>query len=378
MSISTKQEVMSVFEKLFESNYSDDSPIATIADFWKWFERHADLFYRAIDEGTDIENKFFSPLADQLYKLHERIFFLVGINKETNIAELTFTPDAIIRNIAFVEDLVKEAPQLEKWQFVALKQASDVEGFGVKMFGRDFSNKNIQFYPVEHPEFPDEIDIMAVYDDYDEKDHDDIFNGVCIYLDNALGELKSITMIDNMRVRGPGDDITELIPIEKLDAYLLWREKEFVERYTDITHYSKDDHYGSYEGELENGMPIFAIVNHTLLNWDHKASHPWILVVMVHYDADPETGLPNDKIYKLMEDLEVELMDRLKDVDGYINLIRETGNGLREINFACREFRKPSRVMEEMTIKYAEHFRIEFDIYKDKYWRSFDKFNGEI
>src|SRR5690606_15283427 len=186
LSISTKRNVMSVFNELFKSNSFNNDNIETIADFWKWFKSNADTFYKAIYEGTDIDNKFFSPLADQLYKLHERIFFLVGINKETKIAELTFTPDAIIRNIAFVEDLVREAPQIDKWQFVALKQASDVEGFGVKMFGRDFSGKNIQFYPVEHPEFPDEIDIIAVYDDYDEKDHDDIFNGVCIYLDNSL------------------------------------------------------------------------------------------------------------------------------------------------------------------------------------------------
>ncbi|MVZ64452.1 DUF695 domain-containing protein [Sphingobacterium sp. DK4209] len=365
---------MSIFNKLFKGNSERVSEIQSIVDFWKWFNDHEKEFYKAVQDGKNIEGQFFVPLAEQLSKLHERIYFLVGIHKETKVAELTLTPDAIVRNIAFIEDLVKEAPSLDSWRFIALKEASDIKDFGIKMNNRNYSSDNLKFYPIEHPAFPDQIDLVLVYELYDANLHEEIYNGVCIFLDNALGELKSITSIDNVSVVGPDQEHPDLIPLEKLNAYLTWREKEFVEKYDKITHNSQDDVYSSFEGELEDGLPIFAIVNKTLLDWDYKASHPWVLLIMIHYDGIPENGLPDDATYELMDRLEDDVSNRLPETEGYLNILRETGNGLREINMVCRDFRTPSRVMTEIVKKYANNFKVEFDIYKDKYWHSFDKF----
>ena len=67
-------------------------------------------------------------------------------------------------------------------------------------------------------------------------------------------------------------------------------------------------------------------------------------------------------------------MVKLKDSEGYLNLGRETADSLREIYFACKDFRKPSIVLEEIKNQFASQVDIEYEIYKDKYWQSFSRF----
>jgi hypothetical protein len=70
------------------------------------------------------------------------------------------------------------------------------------------------------------------------------------------------------------------------------------------------------------------------------------------------------------------IMHELKDVDGYLNVGRQTSEGEREIYFACKDFRKPSKVFFNTQKKHPDNFEIEYDIYKDKYWKTFERFNG--
>ncbi|PWB22833.1 DUF695 domain-containing protein, partial [Flavobacterium sp. HTF] len=46
-------------------------------------------------------------------------------------------------------------------------------------------------------------------------------------------------------------------------------------------------------------------------------------------------------------------------------------DGKREIYFACKEFRKPPKVLNSIIKKYGNTLEISYEIYKDKYWQSF-------
>ena len=88
--------------------------------------------------------------------------------------------------------------------------------------------------------------------------------------------------------------------------------------------------------------------------------------------------MPDERIYALMSDIEKEITDELKDFDGYLNIGRQTADNKREIYFACREFRKPSKVLLKIQQKYGESIDLDYDIYKDKYWQSFNRFTNNI
>ncbi|MBA3680236.1 MAG: DUF695 domain-containing protein [Bacteroidetes bacterium] len=349
-------------------------PIKTNSDFWAWFQINQQGFFNTIKNGNNIEKDFFTKLSPKLVVLKEGYYFLSGMYDD-NTAELIITPDGTIENIVFVEELIKAAPSIANWKFTALKQELDIKNASIEMSGYSFNSENLSFYSIEHKNYPDEVDIMIVHNDFKEEDKSTLINGTYIFLDNYLGELNSVTTLDNLKVISKEQAEKELIPIDKLKSYLIWREKEFIEKYTGIRYNTKNDSYSSLEAELENGRPLIAIVNATLLEWDRKASHPWILKAEVKYADNANNGMPDSETYELLNKMEDDIMLELRDADGYLNIGRQTADNSREIYFACRDFRKPSLVLHDHLKKYSGKLDMTYEIYKDKYWRSFERFN---
>jgi len=350
----------------------------SIADFWDWFTKNEHAFFQIVKTGEQIDQNFFSKLSPKIDALRKELYFLTGMYDD-DTAELVVTPDGVIKNVAFVEHLIASAPALARWKFTALKPAiADMEKFKITMYGFTFDIKDMFFYPIQHKYHPDEVDIVIVHPDFTEENKANISHGIEIFLDNYIGELNSIIAIDNLNVTSKELATEELIPLLKLKDYLIWREKEFVEKYTDVRHRAADDTYTAFEGILENDLPIFAIINTTLLDWDGKASHPWIVTLKINYDGTATNGMPDQETYDLMDKFEEELMDSLPIDIGFLNIGRETADNLREIYLACTEFRKASRTIDRLIEEYRDNLQIDYSIYKDKYWKTFERFYKQI
>lgn len=353
--------------ELFHSN-----KIQTNRDFWNWFLKYEETFFNAIKERTDVQTAFFDEISPKLDELKEGIYFMAGMSDD-NTAELILTPDGVVKNIVFVEELICAAPKLVNWKFTALKPPMHTEG-GINMSGYTFDTASIHFCYKEHPNYPDEIDIIVFHKDYNETNEEIIGNGIYIFLDNFLGELNFVTIIDGIEVASEKDAPSKLIPIEKLKNFLIWREKEFIERYEGTRRNTENDNYGSFEGANEEGKTIFAVMNTDLLKWDAKASHPWILRISIPYEGKESSGMPAGEMYDLLDQFEEELVGQLKDYKGNLNVGRKTGSNERIIYFACKEFRKSSKAVFELSQKYASEMQVDYTIYKDKYWQSFRQF----
>lgn len=351
-----------------------DKPIKSYSDFWDWFQKNEKFFFDVVKYQKNIEEDFFDKLSLKLDELKDGYFYLAGMLDE-NTAELVLTADGNTKNIVFVEELVDSAPKIEGWKFTAHKLPSNIKDVNIKMGGYEFNEKNINFYSNEFPEYPDEIDITVIHDDLTEENKPQISNGTYIFLDNFLGEIDFLINIDSLKIIGKYEAEKEPVPISKLKDFLTWRQKEFVEKYEGIRYDTENDNYSSLEAELSNGNMLFATINTDLITWDGKASHPWIAVLTLEYNGKNTNGMPNDSDYELLDLIEEEVIIELKDFDGYLNIGRQTADNEREIYFACNDFRKPSKVFFKIQQKYSDSFKIEFDIYKDKYWQSFKRFN---
>lgn len=347
--------------------------VQTNHEFWAWFQTNEQNFFDIVKSGENIEENFFNKLSPKLDRLKNGYYFLTGM-ADDNTAELILTSDGVIKNIPFVEELVNSAPTISNWKFTALKPSNDLKNVRIDMSGCKFESENLSFYAIDHKNYPDEIDIVIVHHDYKEKDKSIITNGTFIFLDNYLGELNSVTIIDNARVIPKDLAEQELIPISKLKDYLIWREKEFIEKYEGVHYNTESDSYSSMTAELDNGRKLIAIINTTLLEWDRKASHPWILNIEIKYNGENNNGMPNNTTYELLNKFEEEIMLELKDFEGYLNIGRQTADGERIIYFACKDFRKPSKVLVDLIIKYSGKLDVSYDIFKDKYWQTLEKF----
>lgn len=364
---------MSFLKKLFKKE--EDKPIESYQDFWDWFLINEKEFYKIVKkgDGNKITTRFFDKIAPKLNELKEGIWYLTGMLND-NTADLILTADGEIQNFYVIEELISCAPKLNNWKFRALKPEHEIENVGIDMTGFSFTSDNIFFYANDLKDYPDEIDITLIHDDYNEENKTDIINGCYLFLDNYLGELKSITIIDNIEFKNKSEAEKELISIEKLKSFIVWREKEFVEKYEGTRKNTENDSYSSMEATLKSGNKMVAVLNTDLLNWDAKASHPWILIFEMKFNGEGNNGFPDNETYNFLESIEKEINLELKDFEGYLNIGRETAENVREIYFACKEFRKPCKVADKILSKYSKNLEINYNIYKDKYWNSFERF----
>ncbi len=363
---------MSFLKNIFKTK---DEPIKSYANFWTWFQKNEKDFFNVVKNRKDIEKGFFNKLSEKLGKLKDGYFYLTGMYDD-NTVELVLTADGNTKNIVFVEELVEAAPKILGWKFTCLKPALDIKDVSIEMGGYKFNSDNLNFYATELTNYPDEIDVTLVHNDLTEENKEQISNGTYIFLDNYLGELDFLNNIDNLTIVGKSEAQKDLVPIEKLKDFLTWRQKEFNEKYEGVRYDTENDTHSMLEAELESGNKLFAVINTELLNWDSKASHPWIAVLTFKYDGKNNNGMPNDKDYKHLDIIEKEIIQEFKDFDGYLNIGRQTAKNERDIYFACKDFRKSSKVFYAIQQKYSDSFEIEYDIYKDKYWQSFERFNN--
>lgn len=344
----------------------------TYKAFWDWFLTKEKIFFEIVKSRVNIEQQFFDVIGPELAKINSGYYFLSGMCDE-NTAELIVTVEGDIRKIAFAEELIAAAPEIDHWKFTALKPETDIENVGVRLNGFEFTKDNICFYSNEIENYPDEIDLVFVYDDFTEENKSSITTGVCIFLDNFLGELNFAVQIDTFSIIGKSDAHKELVPIEKLKEFLLWREREFTEKYKDVEISAADDQFSLFEGALDNGMPLMGVVNVSLLKYSARASYPWISLLKIHYEGDHQ-GLPLEKDYNAMNLIEDKAVELLSPADGHLYIGRETADSSKIIYFASKDFRQPSIVLDGL-IKENKEYKISLEIYKDKYWQSFERYN---
>ncbi|MCT4665363.1 MAG: DUF695 domain-containing protein [Flavobacteriales bacterium] len=365
---------MGFLKNLFKSSTNEDQSLATNESFWKWFQENEKQFYNAIKEQKDVSEKFLDKLFPELNKLRDGYFFLAGM-QDDDTAELIITAEGVLKNIVFVEELIADAPKLPNWKFTALKKASEKSGYEIRMDHFHFTESNIFFYANEDPTYPDNVDLTFVFEGYNEENQKEISQGILIFIDNLLGELRAVTTIDYVDFKSTEEAEKELIPITKLPSFLTWREKEFVEKYEGIRYESKEDSFSALEATLQNGNPLIAIINQDLLEWDRKASHSYILNLQIEYEQI-ENGLPSEDEYELLNHIEDVVLEQMKAKHGFLYIGRETANGKREIFIACKDFRKASKKISSIKEKYEDILHFDYSIYRDKYWISFERYQA--
>jgi hypothetical protein len=365
---------MSFLKKLFAP--AREVIISDYESFWEWFSLHQEEFHSVLQSRTNVDTRLMNRLLPALQKLNSGFFCVCGIEPD-NSAELIISAEGNVKNFVFVEDLIAKAPFIPGWRFTALKPAVGLQALSTNTKGYEFSQEKIGFYEKKDPRHPDEISLVFVHEDYSRENAQQIENGTFVFLENALGELNLATLIDDIVVSGPAslkDD--DPIPLEKLIAYLKWREAEFIEKYKGGRYNTVADRYATFSGQDSNGFSSIGLMNTDLLQWDAKGSHPWMMTITISYGGNHTNGMPDKETFKRMDRFEKDLCDLLVDEKGYLNIGRQTYNGTRTIYFACSEFRHASRIAKLMIAEYRGVIEVDYSICRDKYWMTVEKFSS--
>jgi hypothetical protein len=351
------------FNKLFGGKKEVDPVI----DFWNWFIKNEKEF-RSHFNDRDRSGKFINKLVEKIKPFNPWIKALAGPLDEATY-ELVITSDGDIALFTKVEELVAAAPVIPGWAVTAHKPGMGLERALISMYGYDFGSSNMRFYPVNDDDHPDDIRIVLTHQDYNEEEAGKFQTGGMIYLENAIGEVKTALLIDGYEVRGEPGPGTETIPVEKLEEYLLWREKEFVEKYNKIPleEQAPAEEYAVLEANDAEGMPIFATVNMGYKDWEYKAAFPWLMRFDLTFKGD-ETGLPGKKQMEELQAWEDGLLTALKSPE-IIYVGHDTTRGTRTIYLYATSFLEASPKAHDFVESSDQKYPIVFSIRKDKYWQ---------
>jgi hypothetical protein len=336
--------------------------------FWEWFTNNKDHFRRIFDNRQKA-HKFIDELVKRLEPIHPSLKALAGPYDDKQF-ELIITADGEIAQFTKVEELVASAPSFDDWIITAHKPAVGLDKISTSIYGYDFSADTMQFHPKVEAEYPDEVNIILVHKDYSEQDQKEFQTGALIFLDNALGEINVATRIDSCEVK-PLDPSFELIPLTKLEEYIIWREKEFIEKYEKVSITLPDEQpWNILEAEDKNGLPIIATISSQFKDWEYKAAFPWLFQIDISFKGN-ERGFPDNSQMKQMQEIEDQVLELLKPT-GLIYLGHETNNHLRSIFSYASDYKPVSKIIHSFLSACKSEYEISFFVKKDKYWRTMD------
>lgn len=349
-------------------------------DFWDWFQLHEEELYNSLKKlPLEHKDEWVELLDIKLLAIKKGIYYVFGKTIENiNHIELIFTTDGLIENFVFVEELVASAPGLPRWNFTALLPQMEIDELKFEIENISFEASKIHFYDLWNEDYPDLIDLVITHSDYSEDKKELFLEGLISYMDCVLGEKKSVTMVDSFVISHPDDAKKELVPIKKLNDYLLWRKKEFIENYRSPHYEKKERQYIVFQALKDKEPTYIGFINMDIvMNYENKPSYPWLLFIRLEYPGN-ENGLPLDKDAEAINIIEKELVISLTEEMNNLYLGNEKHNHLSEFFVACSEFKNSSKTAQMLIQKYGTAFRMSYVIYKDKYWKTFDKYKDQM
>ena len=193
--------------------------------FWTWFEKNKKKYYE-IEEMYDRD--LYMQLQHKLREYHPQLSFQIGGTIDSDIRTLTISANGRIENFSRVEELVSQAPILEKWRISAFKPA---DGFDIKVNvgGIIFDPKNIRFVPIELVDYPDVSAIRVYMPQYDEEKNELFKIGVTALLEACLGEKEASTQINYIDIRSYPSSPEEYRLSEDfiyLEKYIQYRQNQ--------------------------------------------------------------------------------------------------------------------------------------------------------
>ncbi|MEK6492763.1 DUF695 domain-containing protein [Myroides odoratimimus] len=363
---------MGFFDKLFGKGVKEANTVELeeqYQQFWDWFIANESKFYKTIENHERVVEDFIDIVSPRLKAINTDFNMLTGMGKD-GIGELIITPDGRLKSLPFVDEFVQAAPEHKRWRFISCKPS--VKGIGLNMNGFLLDEETVSFIPIHDDVYPDYIHLRFIVKECTPENEEEIGNALYIFLDNYLGEIKTMTMIDYLEVSGEEGVEGEVIPVSKLSDYLSYRETEFVEKYDSVIRNNEEDTYSILESNTDH-EPLIVVVNTSFLNWDQKMSYPWVVKVSIKYKGR-EDGLPSKEDLNSMDDIEDVILE-----SGNLNSVaRETGAGERTLFFATKDYKKASIDVFKTISLFTDRFDIDYTIYRDKYWMGLEVYTRAI
>jgi len=179
-----------------------------INDFWSWFAKNQEKFYNLSNENQE---KLFDELSLQLNKIGNDVTFEFSPILENKTRELVISADGIKSSFPIVQEIIKKAPSLPNWKFIAFRQRHS-ELLTVQFGSAKISKNDIYFKFAK-----DNVKIAIQLHIRNYIDNNDFGSAKFIFLDQVLGEYDvemKLSVIECVKLSD--NDIANLMAISEL------------------------------------------------------------------------------------------------------------------------------------------------------------------
>ena len=322
-----------------------------IEEFWNWFEAHKEEDSTALISSVNERLKLVS----------------FGLSAELNVEkapkELIVTPQGIKQFFADAYELVKSAPTIDGWEFLATKPAIG-KGFEFKMGELEISPNDVTFMPLLADEHPDDVAIRLYHKAYvpqEGEQQNAVITGLYSLLDSLLGE--ESTAFDFQYI-----DFDDM-PHPKEKDYPLSELASFVEHKKRQRKISGQkfptENIELLEGTVEE-LPTLLVVNQALKYYEFTKEFPYLFRLSLHLNSAGENGLPTgntDELY-IVED--VIYKEIYKEEKGHF-LATETYNGKRELFYYVDSEESIKNVLAQLP-ETLESCELSYELNFDPFW----------
>jgi hypothetical protein len=359
---------------LLESIFRKKRTVYEASDFWTWFVKNIAAFKQLGKMPQEDAHQFLDIIIKELNKYNPWLKAVSGLYDEIT-TELIITADGDVALFTKVQELIENAPVITGWRFTAHKPPVGLSNMAIRMFEKDFNEETLHFYPIVEEEYPDEVSLVLTHKDYDEAEEEDFQTAMSIYVQNGLGEINAATQIDDLTFGAEPDDKSELIPITKLNDYLTWREKEFVEKCHSSEIELPEEGFNVIEGEDDEDNVMVALVNLNYEHWPFKPMFGWLLSVTMDYEPE-KNGLPSPNVLNILQDEETKIIELLTNQPDTLYTATKSYKGSRILYFYTKMYEQPSILLHALLDSGEISSTTSFFFEKDKYWRCLEEFWG--
>ncbi len=359
---------------LLDSIFKKRTSVYEASDFWAWFVKNVGTFKQLSKISQEEAHELLDIIVEELNKYNPWLK-AVGGQYDENTSELIITADGDIALFSKVLELIEKAPVLKGWLFTAHKPPVGLTNMAIRMFDKDFNEETLHFYPIVEDEYPDEVSLVLTHKQYNIEEEEDFQTAMSIYVQNGLGEINAATQIDDLSFSAEPEDKSELIPINKLNDYLTWREKEFVEKCHSSEIELPEDSFNIIEGVDEEDNVMVALVNLNYENFLFKPVYGWLLSVTMEY-TPAENGLPDNDTLIILQEEETKVIELLTTQSDTLYTATKTFKGSRILYFYTKMYEQPSILLHHFLDTEEITSSTSFFVEKDKYWRCLEEFWG--
>jgi hypothetical protein len=192
-----------------------------IEEFWAWFAAHKLEFSRLATQ----DEPFWDLALEQLKKVDEHFWFELSRDRHP-AREFIVTAEGHVSSFPLAEKLVRLAPNVEGWAFIALKPPQGFQ-FTTNYEGTRFDPRQIWFLPLESESHPSDLGLRIAVPGLDRTDQRAAHNAVLVILDTGLGERSAALDVQHTEVTELPANPASLgyIELPELAEYIAWRKK---------------------------------------------------------------------------------------------------------------------------------------------------------